>query len=573
MYVESVPNRNSRPAVLLRESWREDGRVRKRTIANLSDWPDEMVQALKLLLKGTRLVPEEQALEIQRAWPHGHVAAVLGTLRKIGLEKKLHPRKSRQRDLVTAMVVARIIDPGSKLATALAFDDTSSLGHVLDLGTVNVDELYGAMDWLLERQPKIEASLAKQHLQDRDFVLYDLTSTYLEGRCCPLASIGYSRDGKKNRLQIVFGLLTDTEGRPIAVEVFSGNTADPSTVASRVELLTDRFSLRDIVVVGDRGMITSARIREDLKPNGLGWITSLRAPAIRKLADQGALQLSLFDQQDLAEIEAPEDYPGERLIVCRNPLLAEQRARKRQALLAATEVELGKILKANQREKKPLRDDGKIGVRVGKVLNRFKMAKHFEIHIEAGSFSFERKISAIKHEASFDGLYVIRTNVSHERLDAQDTVRTYKSLSRVERAFRCLKTSDLEVRPIYHRLESRVRAHIFLCTLAYYVEWHLRRELAPLLFQDQHPEEGEARRESVVAPAQRSESADLKASTKRTDDGQPARAFRDLLATLATLTLNQVSTAADPSRTFLACSRPTPCQQAAFDLLHLSPNM
>lgn len=572
MYIDIVPNRNSPPAVLLRESWREGHRIRKRTLANLSHWPQEKIDALRLLLKDVPLVPVEQVLEIQRAWPHGHVVAVLGTLRKIGLERRLHPRASRQRDLVVAMIVARLLDPRSKLATALAFDETCSLSEVLGLGDVEVDELYDALDWLLERQPKIEAGLAKKHLQEGELVLYDLTSTYFEGRTCPLARRGYSRDGKKNRLQVVFGLLSDSQGLPVAVEVFPGNTADPATVASQVETLRERFGLRRVIVVGDRGMITAARIREDLEPHGLSWITSLRAPAIRKLLEQNAIQLSLFDEYNLAEIEA-EEYPGERLIVCRNPLLAQERARKRQELLEATEAELEKIRLATQREKRPLRGAGAVGLRVGKVLNRFKMAKHFEVSIEETSFSYERKKEVIQAEATRDGLYILRTNVANDQLSAEDTVAAYKSLSRVERAFRSLKTTSLEVRPIYHRLESRVKAHIFLCMLAYYLEWHLRRQLAPLLFQDEEPEAGRARRRCAVEPAVRSQAAELKAHTQRSPTGEKVRGFRDLLKALACLTRNQVSTAAAPELPFITYSQPTPLQQKALDLLGVSPKM
>jgi hypothetical protein len=572
MYIDIVPNRNSPPAVLLRETWREDGRVRKRTIANISNWPRDKVETLRRLLKDEPLVPVQEVLQIQRSWQHGHVAAVLGTLRKLGLERMIDKRRSRERDLVVAMVVARILSPCSKLATAKGLDEVSSLSEVLELGEVEADDLYAAMDWLLKRQPRVEESLARLHLHEGSLVLYDLTSSYFEGRTCSLARIGYSRDGKKNRLQIVFGLLTDPEGRPIAVEVFSGNTADPATLAHQVETLRKRFNLKTVVLVGDRGMITAARIREDLEPYGLEWITSLRGPAIRKLVEQEAIQLSLFDQCDLAEIEEPS-YPGERLVVCRNPLLAAERARKRQDLLAATERELDKVVCATTREKRPLRGAGAIGVRVGKVQNRYKMAKHFEMQIDEDNFQYERKEAAIHAESQLDGLYVIRTNVAAERLSAEEAVSAYKSLSQVERAFRCIKTSGLEVRPIYHRLEDRVRAHVFLCTLAYYVEWHLRKHLAPLLFQDHDPAAGAERRTSAVAPAQRSEAAEQKAHTQRTESGQRVHSFRDLLDALSSLTRNQVTTAAAPDLPFVIYTQPTPLQQEAFDLLGLSSKM
>lgn len=573
MYVDVVPNRNSPPAILLRESWREGKKVRKRTLANLSSWPPEKVQALRKLLKDVPLVEAQEAMQIERSWLHGHVAAVLGTLRKSGLERRIHSRKSRQRELVVAMIVARILDPRSKLATARGFDQDSSLAQVLDLGPVETDELYEAMDWLLERQPKIEKNLAREHLQEGAFVLYDLSSTYFEGRTCPLARIGYSRDGKKNRLQIVFGLITDAEGRPVSVEVFSGNTADPATLANRVDTLREGFGLSQVILVGDRGMITSARIREDLAPHDLQWITSLRGPAICKLVEEEeALQLSLFDERDLVEIEA-QSYPGERLIVCRNPLLAAERARKREELLLCTERELDKIVRATQRDSRPLRGSGVIGVRVGKVLNRFKMSKHFELHIAEDEFRYERKTSAIEAEAQLDGLYVIRTSVSKETLSAEEAVGAYKKLSRVERAFRCLKTSSLEVRPIYHRLEDRVRAHVFLCTLAYYVEWHLRRKLAPLLFQDSDPEAGAARRLSPVEPAKRSETAERKAHTQQTEHGHPVHSFRDLLKVLSSLTRNRVRSTAAPEHPFVTYSQPTALQQEAFDLLGITPQM
>jgi hypothetical protein len=458
------------------------------------------------------------------------------------------------------------------LATARGFDELSSLSEVLGLGEVESDELYEAMDWLLARQPKVEEGLAHQHLRNGSLVLYDLTSSYFEGRKCPLARIGYSRDGKKNRLQIVFGLMTDAEGRPIAVEVFSGNTADPATLAHQVDTVRKRFGLTKVVLVGDRGMITAARIREDLEPHGLEWITSLRGPAIGQLVEQEAIQLSLFDQSDLAEIEA-DSYPNERLIVCRNPLLAAERARKRQDLLAATERDLDKIVRATTRENRPLRGAAAIGVRVGKVQNRFKMAKHFDLQISENSFHYDRKNSSIEAESQLDGLYVIRTNVGADILPATQAVEAYKNLSQVERAFRRLKTSGLEVRPIYHRLEDRVRAHVFLCTLAYYVEWHLRQDLAPLLFQDADPEAGAARRTSAVAPAQRSEAAEKKAHTQWTESGHRVHGFRDLLHALGSLTRNQVTTAAAPERSFMTYTEPTPLQQEAFDLLGLSPKM
>lgn len=572
MYIDTVPNRKSRPAVLLRRSWREGEKVRKETLANLSAWPAEKVEILRRLLRGETLVPAEKALEILRSLPHGHVAAVLGTLRSLDLERILAPRRSRERDLVVAMIVARLLDPRSKLSTARGVDEATSLGDVLGLGAVDVDELYDAMDWLVERQPRIEAKLARRHLEEGTLVMYDVTSTYLEGSTCPLAHVGYSRDGKKNQLQIVFGLMTDAEGRPIAVEVFDGNTADPSTVASQVVKMRERFGLKRVVVVGDRGMLTEARLREDLRPHDLQWITSLRAPAIRKLAASGALQLSLFDEQDLAEVSDPA-FPDERLIVCRNPLLGEARARKREELLQATERELDKIVAATQRSNRPLRSKEQIALRLGRVEGRFKMRKHFCFRIEETSFSYERNLPSIEAEAALDGVYVIRTNVSARALGPEQAVQAYKNLSRVERAFRSLKTVDLKVRPVYHRLEGRVRAHVFLCVLAYYVEWHMRQRLAPLLFDDEHPEQGRARRPSVIAPAQRSEHGDAKARLRRTDDGTDVHSFRDLLRNLGTLCRNRVRPAVPDAACFNIHTQATPLQQTALDLLRVSVAM
>ena len=551
---------------LLRRSFRQDGKVKHETVGNLSHLPDHVVDLVRRALRGESFVPSEEALEIQRSWPHGHVAAALGMLRQLEGERLLASRRSRARDLVVAMVVARILDPRSKLATARGLDGASSLSEVLGLGDVEVEELYSAMDWLVRRQPAIERRLATRHLESGALVFYDLTSTYFEGRHCPLARLGYSRDQKRNRLQIEFGVLVDRQGRPIAVEVFAGNAGDPSTLASQIHKLQKRFRLERLIIVGDRGMITNARIREDLRPHDLQWITSLRAPAIRKLLEGGAIQLSLFDEQDLAEITDPA-YPEERLIVCRNPLLVEERRRKREELLAATERELDKIVAATQRPRRPLRGQDAIGVRVGRVLGRFKMAKHFRIEIEEATFRYERVPERIAAEAALDGIYVIRTNVPAHALSSEQAVQAYKDLSRTERAFRCLKTVDLKVRPIYHHLEQRVRAHVFLCMLAYYVEWHLRQALAPLLFDDEDPEAGRARRRSVVAPAQRSASAEAKAHTQRTPTGQTVHSFATLLAHLATLSRHRVRVKIEGEATFIQYTQPTPLQEQAFDLL------
>ena len=575
MHIERVPNRNSPPAVLLRQSYREGGKVRKRTLANLSKLPDEAVEGLKILLKGgTAINNLEEAFEIIRSRPHGHVAAVLGMLRKLEVEQLIEEERSRKRDLVVAMIVARVIDPSSKLATARGLNletCVSTLGELLGVASADSDELYAAMDWLLERQGKIEKSLAQRHLEDGTLVLYDVSSTYFEGETCPLAQFGYSRDRKKGKLQIVFGLLCNAQGIPVAVEVFEGNTGDPSTLAVQIQKVRHRFGMKRVVFVGDRGLITEARINEELRNiEGLDWITALRAPQIRQLVEQEYLQLSLFDQQNLAEIQSP-DYPGERLIACRNPLLAAERARKREELLQATEQELDKIVLATNREKRPLKGAAFIGLRVGKVLNRFKVAKHFHLEITDNSFRYERHSENIAAEAALDGLYVIRTSVSDELFDAQETVGAYKSLSTVERAFRSYKTIDLKVRPIGHRLAHRVRAHIFLCMLAYYVEWHLRNALAPILFDDEDKATADVLRDSVVSPARRSDQAKSKVQKKRTADDLPVHSFQTLLKDLATIVKNRVQPKLPTkSVTFDKITSPTPLQQKAFDLLGVS---
>lgn len=571
MYVAVVPNRNSPPAILLRESFRHDGKVHNRTVANISHWPPEQVNALRQVLKGaTSVAPSADSFQILRSLPHGHVAATVGALRKLGLDRILDPRPSRNRDLVVAMIAARLLDPSSKLATARALHpDTlsSSLGAFLGLETTAEDELYRAMDWLLERQAGIEQALAKRHLAEGGLVLYDLTSTYFEGRHCELARRGHSRDGKSDKLQIVFGLLTDAEGCPVAVEVWECNTADPKTVPAQVNKLRERFGLERVVLVGDRGMITSARIREDFSgDNRIGWITALRATSIQKLASEGALQMSLLDATDLAEITHP-DYPGERLMVCFNPLLSEERARKREELLAATEKELDKVAAATRRAKRPLRGKHVIGLRVGRVLGRFKMGKHYQIDIAEDGFHYQRKAASIEREKKLDGIYVIRTNVAAESMSSSDVVRSYKQLSGVERAFRSLKTVDLHVRPIHHRLADRVRAHVFLCMLAYYLEWHMRSKLAPLLFDDHDKTGAAAVRESMVKPARRSKAAERKASTKHTDQGLPVHSFQSLLADLATLTINKVQPNNSALPTFDKLTKPTPIQKWALTLL------
>jgi Transposase DDE domain len=466
MYVAIVPNRSSRPAILLRESYRDGDRVKNRTLANLSDWPMDRIETLRAALRGDKLVPAE-VMEIVRALPHGHVAAALGVARQIGLDELLPDGPERQRNLALALIVERLIDPAAKLATARALDETTatdSLGATLGLGEVKANEIYAALDWLGMAQSSIEDALARRHLHDGTLVLYDVSSSYVEGRCCELAQFGHSRDNRRDKMQIVYGLLCAPDGRPVAIEVFEGNTGDPSTVGNQITKLKERFGLKRVVMVGDRGMITDARIREDLEPAGIDWITALRAPSIQQLAaEDGPLQLSFFDERDLAEIESP-DFPGERLVVCKNHALAEERSRKRNELLDATERDLKAIQKRIERKRNPLRGADEIGIAVGKIIGRRKVGKHFDITITDDSLSFTRDHAAIAKEAALDGFYVLRTNVPADDLTADDTVRAYKSLARVERAFRSLKTVDLDIRPIYHYVSPRVRAHVLVCS-------------------------------------------------------------------------------------------------------------
>jgi hypothetical protein len=575
MHIESVPNRKSHPTILLRESYRAGGKVRKRTIANLTNWPEPLVEGLRTLLRGgVALTRADEALTISRSLPHGHVAAVLGTAERIGLPKLLTERRGgpasrRYRDLVMALIVNRVIAPASKLATVRALNPqtaASSLGERLRLGEVADREIYEALDWLLDQQARIEKGLAKRHLAGGTLTLYDVSSSYLEGRCCELARHGHSRDHRSDRPQIVYGLLCSREGCPVAIEVFEGNTADPMTLSDQVDKLKRRFGLERVVVVGDRGLITSARIREDLKPAGLDWITALRAPKIQELANGGPLQLSLFDDRDLAEITSP-DYPGERLIVCRNPLLAAERRRKREALLIATERDLSRIKLAVERKRAPLRGTAAIGLEVGAGLDKHKMGKHYALTITDTSFAHCRKAEAIAAEARLDGIYVIRTNVPASALTAEQTVGAYKSLAQVERAFRSMKTVDLEIRPVFHWTAPRVRAHVLLCMLAYYLEFHMRSRLAPLLFDDHDRAAAAAERKSIVAPAERSPAAKRKVTSRRTDDGLPVHSFRSLMQDLATVCLNKVSLPSNQKYRFDLPTKPTPLQTRAFELL------
>jgi hypothetical protein len=573
MYVERIPNRNSPPAILLRESYRDGDKIKKRTLANLSSWPAAKIEALRRVLRDAAVAPtDQQALSILRSLPHGHVAAALGMLRKLGLDRVLSQRGRQPRRAVAlclAMIAARLIDPASKLATARGLADetaTCSLGQVLDLGAVDEQELYEALDWLVGQQGRIEQALARRHLQNGTLVLYDVTSTYFEGRTCPLAKLGYGRDGKRNKLQIVFGLLCTAEGCPVAVEVFEGNVGDPSTLASQISKLKQRFGIERVVLIGDRGMVTAARLEQTIKPAGLNFITALRAPAIRSLAEAGTIQLSLFDERDLAEISSP-DYPGERLVACRNPWLAEERARKRGELLDASEQELLDVQARVRRRKRPLRGKDKIALAVGAVINHYKMAKHFTLTITDDDLTFERKTEQIDAEALLDGIYILRTDLKPDALDATATVRAYKDLATVERAFRSLKTVDLEVRPIHHRRAQRVRAHVLLCMLAYYLEWHMRQALKPILFDDHDKAAAQAARASIVAKAERSQAANRKAATKRTDDGLPVQSLRSLLADLATVTRNTMAMAKSPEATFVLYPKLTSAQERAFQLL------
>ena len=572
MYVAKVPNRGSPPAVLLRESYREAGKVKNRTLANLSSWPEAKVDALARVLKGQPLAAAvEGTFEISRSLPHGHVAAVLGTLRALGLEALLDPAPSRQRDLVTAMAVAQVIAPGSKLAIARGLQAqtaASSLGEVLGVAGCDEDDLYAAMDWLAARQDRIEDALAARHLAGGTLVLYDVSSAAFEGRTCPLGAIGHPKDGVRGRLQIVYGLLTSKDGVPVAIEVFQGNTGDPKTVASQVSKVKDRFGIGRVVLVGDRGMLTAARLREDVRPAGLDWITALRAPQVKALVRDGALQLSLFDEQDLAEITSP-DFPGERLVACKNPFLEAERARKRESLLAATEADLAKIAAAVQRERRPLRGKDKIALRADRVLRRRKVAKHFTTSIGEDHFSYHRNQESITAEAALDGIYVLRTSVDAGGLDSGEVVASYKALAQVERAFRAFNT-DLDIRPIRHRTETRVRAHVFLRMLSYYITWHMQARLAPLLFTDDDKPAAQATRRSPVAPAARSPRALAKAAAKRTEGDLPVHSFNSLLHDLATICLNQIQPADPALLAFQLVTTPTPFQRQALELLGVS---
>jgi transposase len=573
MYISIVPNRNSPPAILLREGWREGNKTRQRTLANLSDWPLEKVETFRRLLRDEPLVSAHDLFTTQKTLPHGHVEAILEMIATLQLDRVLSAQRCRERDLVVAMIVQRLIDPCSKLATTREWHATT-LAEELGVAEATENDLYQAMDWLLQRQERIEKKLAARHLREGGLVLYDVSSSFYEGRTCPLAQFGHDRDGKKGLPIIVYGVMTNGEGCPVAVSVYPGNTGDPTTVADQVEKLREGFALSRVVLVGDRGMLTQPQIDKLQQHPGFGWITALTSTAIRELVKQGALQLSLLDQKNLAEIRAA-DYPGERLMVCHNPVLEEERRRKREALLGATEKSLEKIGKEVARRKKKPLTAAEIGLKVGKMLGRYKVGKHFECKIGEGSFAWSRRAQSIEQEEKLDGIYVLRTSEPVERLSAEDTVRSYKSLAEVERAFRCLKGIDLLVRPIRHRTEDRVPAHIFLCVLAYYVEWHLRRAWAPLLFEDEERWEERKRRDPIL-PAQPSASAQHKKRSQQTVDGLPVHSFQGLLAELAgrarvTYALKSEKSKEKTNLNFRQVPEPTPLQARAYELVRMFP--
>ncbi len=569
MYVETVPNRNSPPAILLREGRREGKKVHKRTLANLTHWPKDKIERLRRVLKNEPLVHPDQLFVIERSLPHGHVEILLEVVRQLKLPSLIDPRPSPKRDRVLAMILQRLLHPASKLATTRLWH-TTTLAEELSLEDTDEDDLYEAMDWLLERQDRIERKLAKRHLAEGDHVLYDVSSSYYEGQTCPLMQFGHNRDGKRDRPIVVYGVLADSRGRPLAVQAYAGNTGDPTTVPDQVEKVRDRFGLKRVVLVGDRGLLTETQINHLKRYPGLGWISALRHRQIRRLVESEAVQLSLFDERHLAEVRSP-DYPGERLIVCHNPLLADHRRRKREALLEATEEALARIARQVARRTRTPLSATEIAEKVGRVKNRFQVAKHFRTEIADGSFHYERRTEAITREAQLDGFYMLRTSEGADRLPAAAVVRRYKDLTRVERAFRSLKTVDLHIRPIRHRVETRVRAHLFLCLLAYYVHWHLRQALAPLLFDDEELEAERARRDPVLA-AQPSDSAKRKKAKRLTEEGLPLQSLETLMAHLGTRARHRCRL---PSERDAPCvqrlTEPTPLQQRAIELIRMFP--
>jgi len=563
MFIATIPNRNSPPAILLREGYREDGKVKTRTLANLSHLSPEKIEALRAALKGAPVAAEPI---VESSLPHGHVAAVMGMIRSTKLDQILHGRRHRMRELSLALIAGRIVEPGSKLALSQGLQpgaEHSTLAQELGLGEFDENEFYEAMDWLLERQPKIEEALARKHLGEGCAVLYDLSSSYFEGSHCPLAKHGYSRDGRKDRPQINYGLLCNADGVPVAIEVVEGNVGDPGTIPAQVAKLKDRFKLQRVIVVGDRGMVTEARIRDDIQEAGYDWISALRHGSILPMVEAKVITPSLFDERGIAEISHPE-YPGERLIACFNPVMAEERKRKREALLQLTEAALQKVSDACNRERKPLQGRGEIGLKAGAVLNKFKMGKYFQVYPGDYGLRFSRRRETLEREASLDGIYVIRTSVPKEALEAEKAVLAYKQLSRVERAFRTLKSVDLQVRPIYHHLEKRVKAHLLICMLAYYVEFHMRQAWKSLLYTD----EAGGVRQTPVASLEPSPSAKLKKGRARTEDGLPLQDFKGLMKSLATLSRQQIRLG-ENGPAYTRTTKPSPLQAKAFELLGL----
>ena len=565
MHIDVVPNRKSPPAVLLRESYREGGKVKKRTLANLSSLSMEQVNALRLILKGEKLIKPTEAFQIHSSKHHGHVQAVRIALKRLGFEKLLASSRSRNRDIIVALVISRILSPDSKLATTRWWHSTT-LPELCGVADADENELYKAMDWLLGRQEQIEEKLAKRHLSDGGMALYDLSSTYFEGSNCSLATMGYSRDKKKGKLQVNFGLVADPRGCPVSIRVYKGSTGDSTTLLDTVHRIQDELGVEHIVIVGDRGMITGKQVDELKQTDGVDWITALRTEGIRKLLKGGELQLGLFDERNLFELMSP-DFPDERLVACRNEALAKRRHHKRQALLQATVDELEKIQRMVQAGRLKGKSEGEIGVRVGKTMNKYKVAKHFDLSISDGEFSFSINADRVAAEAALDGVYVVRTSLAAEQMSAEDAVRSYKLLCQVERAFRSFKTMDLHIRPIYHRLDNRVRSHIFLCMLAYYVQWHMQEAWRSLLFFDEDLDAKSTR--DPVAPAQRSDAADDKASTKCLEDGSPAHSFQSLLQEMSTIVRNTCTSpgANAGDTTFDVDTSPNATQSQALELL------
>ena len=569
MFISVIPNRNSPPAILLRKSYRENGKVKKKTIANLSQWPPELVEGLKRLLKGAVAVSPDDLFTIESSAAHGHVEAVLGTIQNIGLDYMISSKPCRERDLVLAMIAGQIIHPSSKMGSTRLWSATT-LADELGVSDADENDLYDAMDWLFKGKNRIEKKLAGKHLNEGGHALYDISSSYYEGEACPLAQFGYNRDGKKGKKIIVYGILTSDQGCPVGVQVYPGNTKDSITVPDQADKLRKRFGLDKVVLVGDRGMITQTQVDQLKEYPGIGWITAMGYQAVKKLSNEGSLQLSLFDKSNIAEFTS-KAYPGERLIACHNPLVGEKRRKKREELLEATEKDLDKIVReATRRTKKKLSAET-ISLKVGKVLGKFKMRKHFELTIGEGTFSYQRNQASIQQESDLDGIYVIRSSEPKEQLSKEDTVRSYKKLSKVEQLFRTLKGIDVSVRPIRHRVEHRVKAHIFICMLAYYVEWHMRKALAPLLYDDQEVDQNSKTRDAV-APATPSKSAKEKKSNRKTEDRDVVQSFDTLMANLGSRTRNRCSFNAaktDGKGTVHQLTELTPLQKKAYELLNI----